>query len=228
MPRFTVGPRAQALALLLATATLGATVGIMGDRLLAPQREQPLVTPTPPQPVATDPVRAPEPAPTRTEPPVQRTPAPDTEPQPVVGDTPAVIAPPPPQPRPNVPYADRVFALLDLTPEQRAAVDSLMDVQQLRVRELARQIQPQFRAITRETQQQIHALLTPEQRMRLRMLQQERQRLMREGRIGPPQQQRFEEREEILRYLRQEQNRRAFDRQRQIDRRRGPVPPDTL
>lgn len=227
MPRVTIGPRAQALALLLATATLGATVGIMGDRLLAQQREQPLAPVS--EPVTNEPVHIAPPEPTQETQPPARTATPEPEPEPEPEDTPAVVpVPQPPQPRPNVPYADRVFALLELSPEQRAAVDSLMDVQQSRVRELARQIQPQFQAITRETQQQIHALLTPEQRTRLRMLQQERNRLMREGRIGPPQQQRFEQREEILRYLRQEQNRRLLERARQLERRRGPLPQDTL
>jgi hypothetical protein len=205
------GARARAFMLLLLTATLGASLGVMGDRLIAQQRTGALTTgevseenetPDVSEAPAVEPVDSAEPAAPQkpaTPAPTQRTPVepPVMErPDPMPGFMP---------PRPPVPYADRMFALLDLTPEQRLAVDSLMAVQQERVRELTQRIQPRFQAITRETQQEIQRLLTPDQRMRLRGLQQERNRLMKEGRLRPPPQQRqMQTREEVLRQLRDE------------------------
>src|SRR5688572_3268793 len=138
-----MGARARAFSLLLLTATLGATLGIMGDRLIAQQSTAELTTREvvaepdalevpEPQPVA--PVDTAEPTPAAPQPAVT-TPAPQPQPQP---QAPVVdSAEPMPggfvMPRPPVPYADRMFALLDLTPEQRAAVDSLMAMQQERV-----------------------------------------------------------------------------------------------
>ena len=212
-----VGARARAFSLLLLTATLGATLGIMGDRLIAQRStveltarevvaEPDALEVAEPQPV--EPVDTVEPAPPAPQPTVTTTPAPQQpQPQP---QAPAVdSAEPMPggfvMPGPPVPYADRMFALLDLTPEQRAAVDSLMVVQQERVRELTQRIQPRFQAITRETQQQVHRVLTPEQRAHLRTLQQERNRLMNRGEIRSPQQMRqMQTREEILNQLRDE------------------------
>ena len=166
------GARVRAFMLLLLTATLGAALGIMGDRLIAQRRTDALTTraaideeatpelretPAIVQIDSAEPAPPQQPAPT---PPRQEIPAQPTEserPDPMTDFMPL---------RPPVPYADRMFALLDLTPEQRAAVDSLMDVQQERVRELTQRIQPRFQVITRETQQGIQRLLTPDQRTR--------------------------------------------------------------
>ncbi|HUF51765.1 MAG TPA: hypothetical protein VMN60_13145, partial [Longimicrobiales bacterium] len=112
-------------------------------------------------------------------------------------------------------------------------VDSLMVVQQARVRLLTEQVEPRFQNIMRQTQQEIQALLTPEQRQQLRRLQQERSRLLQDPRLRPPPQQRVDQlREDIMRQLREENAQRARDmRARQNDRMRGglpPVRPDTL
>jgi Spy/CpxP family protein refolding chaperone len=220
-----MGARARAFGLLLLTATFGATLGIMGDRLIAQQRtgeltaREAVVEPDATQvdePQPADPVDTVKPAPSAPQPDV--TAAPQTQPVPDA-QIPGGPEPMPrgfALPRPPVPYADRMFALLDLTPEQRLAVDSLMAMQQERVRELTERIQPRFQAIMRETNQQVNRVLTPEQRARLRTLQQERNRLMDQGEIRPPQQMRqMQTREEILRQLRDERMRgRQPNRQR--------------
>jgi Spy/CpxP family protein refolding chaperone len=83
--------------------------------------------------------------------------------------------------QPGERYAERLATSLELTPAQRAAIDSIMDVQQERIQELNREIQPRFRAIARETGEEIEAVLTREQRERLRGLREERARVMRPG-----------------------------------------------
>ena len=59
---------------------------------------------------------------------------------------------------------------LSLTPEQRAAIDSIRARQRSRARQLMGNVQPQFRAITSETRAQIESVLTPAQRERFQAL----------------------------------------------------------
>jgi Spy/CpxP family protein refolding chaperone len=65
---------------------------------------------------------------------------------------------------------------LSLTPEQRAAIDSIRSRQQERMRQVMRDVRPQFRAITSETRAQIDSVLTPAQRERLQALRRSRGR----------------------------------------------------
>lgn len=73
-------------------------------------------------------------------------------------------------------YAERLDALLDLTPSQRAAIDSIMTEQRVRIRELNREMEPRFRAIAEDTRTRVESVLTDEQRTRLRGLRQDRMR----------------------------------------------------
>jgi Spy/CpxP family protein refolding chaperone len=75
-------------------------------------------------------------------------------------------------------YAQQIGVLLDLSEDQRARIDSILDVQQGRARELTREL----RGVTEETRRQVEAVLTDEQRTQLRTLRQ--QRLRRPD--GPP------------------------------------------
>jgi Spy/CpxP family protein refolding chaperone len=77
-------------------------------------------------------------------------------------------------------YGERLAADLDLSPEQRAAIDSIVRDQQQRVRALTAEVEPQFRAIAEQTRGRVEAVLTPEQRARLAELRNERRRTMRE------------------------------------------------
>jgi periplasmic protein CpxP/Spy len=83
--------------------------------------------------------------------------------------------------QPTARYGERLAGSLELTPEQRAAIDTIMAEQQLRVRELNAEMQPRFRAIAEETRGRVEDLLTPEQRQRLGGLREERMRGMRPG-----------------------------------------------
>ncbi len=65
---------------------------------------------------------------------------------------------------------------LSLTPEQRAAIDSIRSRQQERMRQVMRDVRPQFRAITSETRGQIESVLTPTQRERFQALRRSRAR----------------------------------------------------
>ena len=79
-------------------------------------------------------------------------------------------------------YRERFATELGLTASQRAAVDSLMEIQRTQVRALYSPIRPQLDSIGRgrdsifeDTQRQLKALLTPEQQARF-------DRMRREGR----------------------------------------------
>ncbi|HSJ08121.1 MAG TPA: hypothetical protein VK936_15555 [Longimicrobiales bacterium] len=88
-------------------------------------------------------------------------------------------------------YGERLSSDLDLSPAQRAAIDSIVRDQQQRVRSLTAEVEPQFRAIAEQTRGRVEAVLTPEQRARLAELRDERRRTMREewrpgrDRVGP-------------------------------------------
>jgi Spy/CpxP family protein refolding chaperone len=83
--------------------------------------------------------------------------------------------------RPAERYVDRLARTLELTADQRAAIDSILRNQQERVQALAREVRPRFQAIARETRAGIDGVLTPEQRARLRSLREERIRTLRPG-----------------------------------------------
>jgi Spy/CpxP family protein refolding chaperone len=61
-------------------------------------------------------------------------------------------------------YGERLSSDLGLTPDQRAAIDSIVRDQQQRVRALTAEVEPQFRAIAEQTRGRVEAVLTPEQR----------------------------------------------------------------
>jgi Spy/CpxP family protein refolding chaperone len=81
-------------------------------------------------------------------------------------------------------YAERLAGALELTPEQRTAINGIVEEQQARVRELTREVEPRFRAIAGETRDRVEAVLTDEQRTRLRAMREDRVR-MRPERFGP-------------------------------------------
>jgi Spy/CpxP family protein refolding chaperone len=83
-------------------------------------------------------------------------------------------------------YAERLGATLELTAEQKRAIDGIVAEQQERVQELTREVQPRFHAIAEETRNRIEAVMTPEQRTRLRGLREERMRVMRRGELRGP------------------------------------------
>jgi Spy/CpxP family protein refolding chaperone len=139
-----LGPRVQAVVLLLLVATSGALAGIVGDRLLTDRQDTATVRP-------------------------------DTRAAPPLGGPWRWEA------RPEARYAERLGDALDLTPVQRAAIDSIVAEEQVRVRELTEQVRPRFREIASETRDRIEELLTAEQRETLRSLREDRMRTMRRG-----------------------------------------------
>ncbi|HEX6133892.1 MAG TPA: hypothetical protein VFZ24_08010 [Longimicrobiales bacterium] len=74
------------------------------------------------------------------------------------------------------PYTERLAERLDLTAEQRTAIDRIVAEQQRRVRALTSEFQPQFHAIAQDTRERVDAVLTPEQRERMRTMRNERLR----------------------------------------------------
>lgn len=78
-------------------------------------------------------------------------------------------------------FSHEMSEALELTAEQKAAIDSIMEENRLRVRALAREYNPRFRAIVEETRREVDAVLTDEQRERMREIQGSRRRMMREG-----------------------------------------------
>jgi hypothetical protein len=94
--------------------------------------------------------------------------------------------------RPAERYGERLALSLELSPAQRAAIDSIMAEEQVRVRALTAEVQPRFRAIAEEARARVEDVLTAEQRERLRAMREERMRgmrpemreLMRERRSG--------------------------------------------
>lgn len=129
MTQTSLGPRGQAVIVLALVATVGALLGILGDRLISRARTD---VPT----------------------------APDIE-RPLGGARgfPRIVA-----------------ERLDLTADQRAAIDSILGAQQQRVQALTREFQPQFRAIAAETREGIEAVLTPEQREIMQTMRRDRLR----------------------------------------------------
>jgi len=85
----------------------------------------------------------------------------------------------------RVRFIDRMAEHLELTDEQRTAIDSILAQQQVRVRALTREYQPQFRTIAEDTRHSIEAVLTPEQRERMRTLRRDRLRGLDERRALP-------------------------------------------
>jgi periplasmic protein CpxP/Spy len=65
---------------------------------------------------------------------------------------------------------DRIARELELTPDQRAQIDLILDEQQARMRAILTETRPQTRAVVRETRARIEEVLTPEQRARLEEL----------------------------------------------------------
>jgi Spy/CpxP family protein refolding chaperone len=139
-----LGPKVQAVVLLLLVATSGALAGIVGDRLLTDRQ---------------DPAGAPA----------------DTLTAPPFGGPWRWEA------RPQVRYAERLGDVLELTPAQRTAIDSIVAEEQARVRALTEQVQPRFREIARDARDRIEELLTAAQRETLRSLREERMRTLRRG-----------------------------------------------
>jgi periplasmic protein CpxP/Spy len=86
--------------------------------------------------------------------------------------------------QPDERYAERLGAMLELSPEQAAAIDDIVAEQHERVRELTQAVEPRFRAIAEETRNRIEDVMTAEQRERLRGLREQRMRMMRRGEWG--------------------------------------------
>lgn len=75
---------------------------------------------------------------------------------------------------------------LDLSPTQRAEIDSLLDRQAAKLREVRERIRPQFDSLIQETEREMAARFTPEQRKRYEQLRREmRPSRGRGGRGGP-------------------------------------------
>lgn len=72
---------------------------------------------------------------------------------------------------------------LDLSPEQRASIDSLMARQAEKLRAARERIRPEIDAVASETEHEVERRLTDEQRERYREL---RSRMGRRGRGPPP------------------------------------------
>ena len=69
---------------------------------------------------------------------------------------------------------DRISDRLHLTPEQRAAVDSILTRRARQLEDARLRIDPMMRAIMEGTRHQIDSVLTPDQRARLEQLRRER------------------------------------------------------
>jgi Spy/CpxP family protein refolding chaperone len=149
--RLNLAARTQAIVLLALVATSGALAGVVGDRLLSDRGSAS---------VAAD---------------MEWTARPGPAPGMGAG---AGAGPWRFEARPGERYGERLASSLELSAEQRAAIDSIVMSEQQRVRELTAEVQPRFRAIAAETRLRIEDVLTPEQRERLRGLRQERMRGM--------------------------------------------------
>ena len=71
-------------------------------------------------------------------------------------------------------YWNRIHDRLDLTPEQRAAVDTLLSRRARQLEAARHRMEPEMLLIMRTTREQIDSLLTPEQRSRLEEIRKER------------------------------------------------------
>jgi Spy/CpxP family protein refolding chaperone len=74
---------------------------------------------------------------------------------------------------------------LDLSPSQQAGMDSLLDRQAAKLREVRERIRPQIESLLAETDREVAARLTPDQRKQFDELRTEMRRGGR-GRRGPP------------------------------------------
>jgi Spy/CpxP family protein refolding chaperone len=157
--RFEFGPRTRAAALLTLVGVLGVLIGIGIDRALI-SRAYARSAPDGVEAVETGPMR------------MRRG----------VGSHPWF--PGPPGRMPGVRFSQQMAEVLELTPEQKAAIDSIMEQNRVRVRALAREYGPRFRAIVDETRQQVESVLTAEQRARMHEIQGRRRRAT--GRGAPP------------------------------------------
>jgi Spy/CpxP family protein refolding chaperone len=83
-------------------------------------------------------------------------------------------------------FAERLDEELELTPAQRAAIDSILAEERARVRQLTAEVQPRFRQIAQQTRARIDRVLTDAQRAELRRIRQERIRHERLLRLGEP------------------------------------------
>jgi Spy/CpxP family protein refolding chaperone len=70
----------------------------------------------------------------------------------------------------------RLVRELELTPEQEARIDVILDEQQHRIRELMKDTRPRTREILKETRARVEEVLTPEQQARWEALHAERHR----------------------------------------------------
>jgi Spy/CpxP family protein refolding chaperone len=70
----------------------------------------------------------------------------------------------------------RLVRELELTPEQEARIDVILDEQQDRIRELMKETRPRTREILKETRARVEEVLTPEQHARWEALHAERHR----------------------------------------------------
>ncbi len=144
--RIQFGPRAKAALLLALVGTLGVLVGIGLDRLVA----------SPAPPGMEMPARqhdGPREGPSRD----RR--APDAWGRGFM---------------PGLRFSERMAEELELTAQQKVAIDSIMAENRVRVRALMREYQPRFREIVAETRRELDAVLTEEQRERARELMEER------------------------------------------------------
>jgi hypothetical protein len=175
-----IGARAQAATVLALVATLGALAGVMGDRMIAQRRAEALpqgdtlniLTQQQPEPVQTG--DRPLPA--------DREVAPRPGPP---GPGPRGGGPPMPQLR----FVEMIQERIDLTPEQRTALDSIITEDRARIARITQRTKASMDSVGRSTRVRISALLTPEQRVQVRAIQQERQRVLtdeRRARMGDP------------------------------------------
>ena len=70
-------------------------------------------------------------------------------------------------------YRDRFAEELDLTPEQRATVDTLLDAKHAQMAEVMAPIRPRLDSISAATRAQISRILTEEQRPRFERMHEE-------------------------------------------------------
>ncbi len=63
-------------------------------------------------------------------------------------------------------FRERLARELDLTPEQRTRIDSLLDAQAAELRAIRGQTHPRIESTIARTRREIDAVLTPEQRTR--------------------------------------------------------------
>lgn len=73
-------------------------------------------------------------------------------------------------------FADQLGARLDLSADQRAAIETIIAEEQQRVRALTDEFQPRFRLIAQQTRERVDSVLTPAQREQLRALRRQRTR----------------------------------------------------